>query len=161
MKALIYTLIALLLLALLAGCRKSGAPQQVVIGADLEISGAVATLGKSAMEGMQLATAQQNARGGILGKQIDLEVLDNRSDVTESANQATRLIAEKQVVAILGPVTSGNCKAAGPIAQGQQVVLFTPSATNPQVTTIGPYVFRACFLDSYQGETIANFAMNS
>jgi len=158
MRAIIRVCSALLLLALLVVCPVLAASQQVVIGADLEISGAVATLGKSAMEGMQLATDQQNARGGVLGQHIELVVLDNRSEVTETANQATRLIAEKRVVAIIGPVTSGNCKAAGPIAQGRQVVLFTPSATNPTVTNIGSYIFRACFLDSYQGETIAKFA---
>ena len=62
MKTLVCVLGAFMLFAVLSGCRTATAPQKVVVGADLEISGAVATLGKSAMEGMQLATDQQNAQ---------------------------------------------------------------------------------------------------
>jgi len=85
-------------------------------------------------------------------------VLDNKSDPVEAANQAEKLITEQHVLAILGPVTSGNSKAAAPIAQDGGVVLFTPTATNPAVTPIGTFIFRACFLDSFQGQTLARFA---
>jgi len=155
----ICALIGVLLLG--PGCGKKVADTSTAgpirIGANMELTGSIATLGGGAKEGVLLAAEQRNAKGGVLGKQLEIIVLDNKSDATEAANQTTKLI-EKGVVAVLGPVTSGNCKAAAPIAQDEGVVLLSPTATNPDVTKIGDYIFRACFLDSYQGEAIARFA---
>jgi len=152
LTAVLAAALVLAVLPLVAG------PKKIVIGADLELTGAVATIGTSGMEGIQLAVEEQNRKGGLLGLSIELVVLDNKSNSTEAANQASKLITVKNAVAILGPMISSDCKAAAPIAQDEEVVLFSPSATNPAVTTIGPYIFRACFLDSFQGQTIAEFA---
>lgn len=148
----------LIILALIVTALAPVWAAKLVIGADLELTGAIATIGTSGKEGIQLAVEEQNRKGGVLGQPIELVILDNKSDSTEAANQATKLILQKRVAAILGPMTSSNCKAAGPIAQSKGVVLFSPSATNPAVTQIGTNIFRACFLDSYQGTTIAKFA---
>jgi len=65
------------------------------------------------------------------------------------------------VVAIIAGGTSGNSRAAAPKAQSSHVPFISTSATDPAVTQVGDYIFRACFVDSFQGEVMANFAANT
>ncbi len=65
------------------------------------------------------------------------------------------------MVAIIAGGTSGNSRAAAPKAQSSHVPLISPSSTDPAVTQAGDYIFRACFVDSFQGEVMASFAANT
>jgi branched-chain amino acid transport system substrate-binding protein len=89
---------------------------------------------------------------------IELLVEDNQAKAEESANIARKFIEQDKVVAILGPVISSNTLAAAPIAQQSKVPLLSPTATNPKVTQVGNYIFRACFVDDFQGTVMARFA---
>ena len=98
-------------------------------------------------------------------KQIEMVKVDNKSDSAEAANVSTRLITRDNVVAILGPATSGNTKGGLPPAMQHKVPLISASATADDVTVdsngnVREYVFKTCFSDSYQGVTMANFAYN-
>ena len=65
------------------------------------------------------------------------------------------------MIAIIAGGTSGNSRAAAPKAQSAKIPLISPSGTDPAVTQVGEYIFRACFVDAFQGEVMAKFAVNT
>lgn len=148
--------------ALFAGCSKGAGEansNEIKIGMITPLTGPVATFGVSAKEGAQLAVKEINDKGGINGKKIKLVVEDDEADQTKSVNAYNTLVDNEKVVAMLGPVTSGATLAVVPNATQNKMPLLTPTATEPNVTKVGgEYTFRACYLDSYQGETLAKYA---
>ena len=151
--------------ALATGCGGSSTPavsNEIKIGANFEITGGVAQYGQSAANGAKIAINEANAAGGVLGKQIKLIVADNKSEPAESGNATTKLITQDKVVAILGPAASAMVLAAGPIVQDSKIPLLTPTGTNPKITfengKVKDFAFRACFIDPFQGQVMANFA---
>lgn len=137
----------------------------IKIGANLELSGAVATYGSSIKQGAELAIEEINAAGGIDGKQIEFVPVDNKSETSEATNAAVKLATQDKVTAIIAPATSGNVIATAQIANQYKVPTVTASGTAPNVTenadgSINEYVFRTCFIDPFQGIVAANFATN-
>ncbi|MDI6870063.1 MAG: ABC transporter substrate-binding protein [Bacillota bacterium] len=148
-----------LILFLLGGLSALAAEKVVKVGVVYEQTGNVATFGQSAVNATKMAAEEINAKGGIKGVgRIELVIEDNKSDAAESANAYNKLIFKDKVVGILGPVTSTNTLAAGPIAQQAGIPVITPTSTNPRVTQVGDYIFRACFIDPFQGRVMAVFA---
>ena len=78
-----------------------------------------------------------------------------------AATAVTKLINQDRVVALIGEVASSRSLAAAPIAQSNKVPMVSPSSTNPQVTAVGDYIFRVCFIDPFQGLVMAKFATNT
>lgn len=134
------------------------AAEPIKIGLDLEMTGAVAAYGQQGFEGIQ--TLQKMMKLEALGRPIEFVLVDNKSDRVESANAAQRLIQRDRVVAIIGPMISGSMLAAGPIAEQAKIPIVGPSTTNPLTTQGRQYVFRACFIDPFQGQIGARFAYN-
>lgn len=171
MKKTITLFMALVLMAsVLTGCGAeddggSGeGSDKIKIGLNYELSGNVATYGQSSVDGIELAIDEINENGGVLDKQIELIKVDNKSDSAEAANVSTRLATRDKVVAILGPATSGNTKGATPPAMQNKVPLISSSATDDDVTVdsngnVREYIFKTCFNDSFQGVTMAKFAI--
>lgn len=166
-KRISVLLVLVMLFSLLAGCssKPSSKPvsNKIKVGLDYELSGKVATYGQGLVSGIELAVEEINKNGGVLGKQIELVKADNKSDSAEAANVATKLINDDKVVAILGPATSGDTKAAAPVAGQNKVPLISASATSDDVTVdsngkVREYVFKTCFSDSFQGVIMANYA---
>ncbi|EKN69237.1 extracellular ligand-binding receptor [Neobacillus bataviensis LMG 21833] len=155
----------------MAGCNSSSTSSSnggesdkggtIKIGANLELSGGVASYGQSIKEGIDLALEEIN-KDGIDGKKIELVPFDNKSEAPEAISGATKLISQDKVVAIIGSATSGNTKAQIEIAQSNKIPLLTPSGTAEDVTfkdgKLNDYVFRTCFIDPFQGTVAANFA---
>lgn len=154
MKRLFLTLA--LVLPLLAGCTKK--TNEIVIGEYDSLTGSDATFGLSSNKGVRLAIDEANAAGGVKGKKISLITLDDQGKNEEAAAATTRLITQNNVIAIIGGVASGRSKAAAPIAQARGIPFVSPASTNPDVTKIGDYVFRVCFIDPFQGFVMAKFA---
>jgi branched-chain amino acid transport system substrate-binding protein len=134
--------------------------QDIVIGEYGSMTGGTATFGISTDEGLQLAVDQINAKGGVLGKQIKVVVEDDQSRPEEAVTVVQKLINEDKVVAVIGEVASTRSLAAAPVCQRARIPMLSPSSTNPKVTQVGSYIFRACFIDPFQGGAMANFAMN-
>ncbi len=135
----------------------------IKIGANLELSGEVASYGQSISEGMELAIEEINDSGGVDGKKIKVVKVDNKSDNAEAASAATRLTSQENVLAIIGAATSGNTIAQVQIANDTKTILLSPSGTAPNVTenedgSINEYVFRTSYIDPFQGTVAANFA---
>ncbi len=168
MKKRLALLMALLFtLSFVAGCSSDAKTSEdsdtIKVGLNYELSGEVSTYGQSLTAGVELAIEEINKNGGVLGKQIEPVKLDNQSNPTEVANVSTRLATRDNVVAILGPATSGNTKAASPPAMENKVPLISASATDDDVTVdsngnVREYIFKTCFSDSFQGVTMGNFA---
>lgn len=132
------------------------AADPIIIGINLELTGAVAAYGQMGLEGIELA--YELLPKEVLGRPIKLVRLDNKSDRVESANATSRLIERDKAVAIIGPMTSGNMLAAGPIAEKYRTPIVGPSTTAVLVTQGKQYVFRACINDNDQGSIAARYA---
>ena len=152
---------------LAAGCKQkdqgsgmvgANANGPVVVGEVGSMTGTEATFGTSSDRGIQLQISEANAAGGVKGRQIQIIALDDEGKPEEAATAATRLIASEHVTALLGEVASTRSLFMAPKAQAAKVPMVTPSSTNEKVTQVGDYVFRACFIDPFQGYVMAKFA---
>jgi branched-chain amino acid transport system substrate-binding protein len=158
---------AIVLLALAFSCaRKPDTPTQqnrstIKIGYFVDLSGPTFNFGRSAYNGVLMAAAEINQYGGISGRQIDVVIEDDKGSPEEAARLTAKLIDKDKVIAIIAGGTSGNSLAAAPKAQASHVPLISPSSTDPAVTQTGEYIFRTCFVDSFQGEAMASFAANT
>ncbi len=137
-------------------CKKKN--NGIVIGAYLSMTGGEAEFGISTRNGIQIAIDEINAAGGLLGQQVRLVVEDDRGDSTEAASAVTRLIDREGVSVIIGEVASSLSLSGGRVAQRRQIPMVSPSSTNEDVTRVGDYIFRVCFIDPYQGAVMARFA---
>jgi branched-chain amino acid transport system substrate-binding protein len=161
--------LALVLLALAFSCSRENNENntnqpdrsRIKIGYFGDLSGPTFNFGQSAMNGVLMAADQINQAGGISGRRIDVVINDDKGSPEEAARLTAQLIDKDKVVAIVAGGTSGNSRAAAPRAQSSQVPLISPSATDPAVTLVGDYIFRACFVDEFQGEVMATFAVNT
>lgn len=149
-----------------AGCSNSS-DDTIKIGANLEMTGTNATFGQSATNGAKLAIKQTNEQGGVLGKQISLIVADNKSEAAEAANAMQKLITQDKVLGIIAPIASSSVIAGAQVNLDGKVLAISPTASNPKVT-VDPatgktreYLFRAAFIDPFQGSVMARFASKS
>jgi branched-chain amino acid transport system substrate-binding protein len=126
-----------------------------------DLTGLTFNFGLSAKNGVLMAADEINQAGGINGRQIDIVIEDDKGSPEEAAQLTGKLINRYKVIAIIGAGASGNSMASAPIAQSARVPLIAPSSTNPAVTQMGDYIFRACFIDAFQGEVMAKFAANT
>ncbi|MDR2073333.1 MAG: ABC transporter substrate-binding protein [Spirochaetaceae bacterium] len=132
----------------------------VAIGAVFPLSGSVANYGTESRDGALLAIEEINALGGLLGKQLVLIAEDDEGNAEKSLNAFTKLTTKDKVSFILGSSTSGATMSMTQQAQQNKIILVSPSATNVNVTNPGDYIFRACFIDPFQGVVGAEFAYN-
>ena len=134
----------------------------IKIGGNFELSGAVAAYGEAENEGVKLAVEEINKDGGIDGKKIEYVSKDNKSDNNEAASVAANLTTKDEVVAIVGPATSGATKATLPNLTKAKTPAVTPSGTDDAITVqkgkVQDYIFRSCFQDSFQGIVLAKYA---
>ena len=132
----------------------------ILLGEYGALTGSQASFGTSTDNAIKMAVAEINAKGGVLGKPVELRVEDDNSRSEQVPSAITKLINEDNVLAILGEVASSSSLAAAPYCQKAGVPMLSPTSTNPKVTEVGDYIFRACFIDPYVGESLANFSKN-
>jgi branched-chain amino acid transport system substrate-binding protein len=151
----------LLCVAGLTSCKGSSEGGEIVIGEYGSLTGSTATFGISTKNGIEIAVDEANKAGGVLGKKIHVIVEDDQSLPQEAQTVVTKLINKDHVIALLGEVSSSRTLAAAPTAQDAKIPMISPSATNPEVTKKGDYIFRVCFLDPFQGFVMAKFATST
>jgi branched-chain amino acid transport system substrate-binding protein len=120
-------------------------------------TGVAAAINAYSITGVREAIDEINAKGGVLGRSIDLIEFDNMSTPIGSKVAAQKAIA-KGVTAIIGANWSSHTLAIAPVAQMNKTPMITNISTNEGVTKIGDYIFRVCFTDSFQGKVMAKFA---
>jgi branched-chain amino acid transport system substrate-binding protein len=164
LKVLSLLISTVMAIAVFSGCTKKtsgGADGVINIGAVLPLTGPIATFGESSRKALLLFEEQVNEKGGVLGKKIKFHFEDDENKPANSANLAQKLIDENKVVGLIGSVASSCSIAMGPIATQNKIPMITGTSTNPAVTTTGgEYVFRACFIDPFQGTVVAKFALD-
>jgi len=143
-----------------SGCGKSS-ENEILIGEYESLTGAEATFGTSSANGLKLAVEETNNSGGVLGKQIKLITYDDQGKPSEAATVVQKLINKDRVVAVVGEVASSRSKAGAQICESSKIPMVTPASTNPEVTAIGDYIFRVCFIDPFQATVMSKFALNS
>jgi branched-chain amino acid transport system substrate-binding protein len=134
---------------------------RIKIGFFGDLSGPTFNFGESAKNGVLMAADEINLGGGIEGRRIDVVLDDDGGSPEKAAALTGQLIDNDKVVAIIAAGTSQNSRAASPKAQSSKIPLIAPSSTDPAVTEVGDYIFRACFVDAFQGEVMARFAFNT
>ncbi|HKS29283.1 MAG TPA: ABC transporter substrate-binding protein [Pyrinomonadaceae bacterium] len=133
----------------------------IKVGLYADLTGQTSSFGQSTKNGVQMAVDEINKAGGINGRQVQLLVEDDQGLPAQAATVVTKLINQDKVHAVLGEVASSNSLAAAPKAQEAKIPMITPSSTNPKVTQVGDFIFRVCFIDPFQGEVMAKFAINT
>jgi branched-chain amino acid transport system substrate-binding protein len=155
---------ALALAVALAGCSPSAKVLKVAVLAPL--SGPVPTFGVSTRDGALLAVNEWNKQGGVLGMKITPVVEDSQCTPDPAVNAANKVINQDKVHYIIGEVCSKASIPMSDIANTATVVMISPTSTNTSVTVdkngaTKAYVFRACFIDPFQGKVSATFAFNN
>ncbi len=150
-----------LLLGLIAGCGGSAQQSTLKVAKLFPMSGDVKTFGVSSDNGVELAFGEAREEGW----DIETVLGDTKCDAQEAANVANKVINQDKVGFILGAVCSSSSIPISEIANPAGVLQISPTSTNPQVTinedgSNKEYIFRACFLDPFQGEVNASFAIN-
>jgi len=133
----------------------------ILIGAVGSLTGPEASFGAPVRDGIQFAVEQVNAAGGVKGRKVEVRTYDSQGRLEDSVSAAQRLVIRDQVALILGEVSSSASLAIADVAQAARVPMVTPSATHPDVTRKGDYIFRTCFIDPFQGQAMARFARES
>src|SRR5579871_3598557 len=146
------------LLAILGA--SSLAQDEIKVGEFAALTGGSASFGQSSHKGTALAFDEINAAGGVLGRKVKLITDDDQSAAGQPSTIVRKLITQDKVIAVLGEVRSSATLEAAPICQQSKVPLISPAATNPQVTEVGDYVSRVCFIDPFQGTVMAKFALS-
>ena len=145
-------------LSLLVTAGAAFAAEPIKIGVYLPLTGQNAFGGQLELDGVKLAHAQMPE---VLGRKVELVIVDNKSDKVEAANAVTRLTAKDQVLGIIGTYGSSLAMAGGEVAEKDKTPVIGTSCTNPLVTSGKKYYFRACFIDPYQGAGAATYAVKN
>ncbi len=163
------SLVMALALALpLASCSSgssSSSKNVIKIGLSAPMTGDISQIGQSSKNAADLAVAEVNDAGGLkLGDKtytIELVVGDDENKPESAANVFQKLINQDNVIGIIGPPTSKCANAGAPIAESAKTVMISSWATNVNVTKDKSYVYRACFIDPFQGKVNATFAYDT
>lgn len=159
MKKIVAAVLSIAMAAsLMAGCSKQTQSENndvIKIGVFEPMTGANAAGGQLEVEGAKLANKLYPE---VLGKKVELVIMDNKSDKVEAASAAARLVEQEKVNAIIGSWGSSLSMAAGDILKNAKVAAVGASCTNPLVTKGNDYYFRVCFIDPFQGTVMANYA---
>lgn len=130
----------------------------IVIGAVLSLTGRDAAFGQECLAGLDIAMEEANAEGGIHNRPVTLQVFDDKSDPVLAAEGVRTLVRQFNPIAIVGSNTSMVTSAAAVAAQSVGVPLVVPEATKPEISSIGDWIYRVCFLDPDMAAGLATYA---
>jgi branched-chain amino acid transport system substrate-binding protein len=156
-------LVAALLVVVLAGAGCApGAEQAVIkIGINAPLTGDIPKVGEGTKFAAEMWLEDIEAAGGLevggVTYKVELIIEDNESKAESAVAANTKLITQDQVLAIIGPQASKQAVPAGEAANNLECPMISPWSTNPKTTKDRPWVFRACFLDDFQGPAAAKF----
>ena len=141
------------------GCQKADASSDTIkIGGSFDLTGEAAQYGIATSNGVKLAIDEYNANGGVLGKQIEFILEDNKASQVDATNAFKKLVDNNKVIGFIGSDISSTTETIANLAAEKNIPMITPTGTKLGITTIGPNIFRACYVDPAQGELLAKFA---
>ena len=131
------------------------------VGVIFPLSGALAAYGSDAVAGLKIAAAQELNGNRSVRIEVDLLIRDSGSSAKVAADLAESLIKEHHVHALIGSLTSAATLAIAKVAQHNQRLHIVPISTASSITRIGPYIFRSCVTNGYQGRALAKFTLDN
>jgi len=149
---------------LLAACQvgPGGGDDIVRIGVNVELTGSLPKVGEHSRAAAEMFVEELNAAGGIeiggRSRELELIVEDNNATAEGAVATSNKLITQDNVLVMVGPNPSVAAVPAGEVANNLSTPMISPWSTNPNATLNRPWVFRAPFLDPFQGPVVANFA---
>jgi len=163
-NSITFKFLSLLIIAtfVLTACGGAAGGNSVKIGMNIEITGDKPKVGEQSKFAAEMYAAEINDAGGIDigGKKytIELVIEDNNATAEGAASAANKLISQDNILIMVGPNPSNAAVPAGEVANNNETPMISPWSTNPNTTLNRPWVFRAPFLDPFQGPVVANFA---
>jgi len=139
---LLAVLLALLPVQVFAAGQKAASGNTVKIAVAFPMTGDNAEYGKAFLTAAQIITEKYNSAGGLLGKQIELVVYDDKNQPDEAATIAQRIVSDKDIIGVLGHFSSGVSMAASPTYQENKVIEISNTASHPDYSKAGDYIFR-------------------
>lgn len=165
MKKATSILLALVLLLALTSCSK--APDSESDSADVvkfavvgPMTGANAEYGLGFRQSAQIMADRWNAQGGVNGKKIELVIYDDKQSPEEAANVAEQIVANKDIVAVIGHHVSSCSMAAAPIYQDHGMLEISPTASHADFTAVGDWIWRVSPLSSDEALSVSKFVVN-
>ena len=152
MKKLFLALFLILLLPAAAG-----AGETVRIPVVAPLSGPWAAFGQGVRNGARLKAEELNTNGGINGKPVTIEFIDDLGEPGAAAAVAARLAGDPRVAVVVGHICSSATLAALPIYREARLPAITPASTNPAIGRSSPYYFRTIYQDDQQGAFLAGY----
>ncbi len=160
-------LAAVLAAASVAGCQQTGTGAgSAQSGETIQIAVAAPMTGDNAEYGLGFYNAallkakEWNDKGGVLGKQIEIVQYDDKNTPEEAATIAQKIVSDKKAVGVIGHFSSGVCMTAAPIYQENKIIEISPSASHPDYSGIGDYIFRNNTVISKEGAASVDIAVN-
>src|SRR3972149_4961562 len=150
--------LTLLLAALLALPIAAEAQKPIKVGMPMPLSGPPALFGEPATKGAQMYIDEINAKGGVLGRKIELLTRDSKADANEAVRVARELILKENVDFLVGPLTSAEGPAVSVAAKENKILFIAPIPKTDQLTAadkLHPYVFRVAATTTMEGRSIA------
>jgi branched-chain amino acid transport system substrate-binding protein len=132
---------------------------EIVFGSPYNLTGDYASIDNPARDGSELAAAEINAAGGVLGMQIRLIVYDGKSDLVTITSVTKKLVEEDNVPVLVGLTDTSYMLAAGQVAQDNQRPFLDVGGTAPIITSVGDFIFMLPFGDNVQASAAAEFAL--
>ena len=162
MKKVLALVLAVLMIVSMCACssaKKEDTVETIKIGLAFPMSGTAAMAGKYSTHGADVLKEELGGKITVGDKEYPVEfvTMDTEGSEEKTTNVFQKLIEEEKVIAIVGPDSSKCMLAAAPIAQTAKCPAITTFGTNTAVTEVGNYIFRACFIDPFQGSVAAAY----
>lgn len=162
MKKVLALVLAVLMIVSMCACspaKKEDTVETIKIGLAFPMSGTAAMAGKYSTHGADVLKEELGGKITVGDKEYPVEfvTMDTEGSEEKTTNVYQKLIEEEKVIAIVGPDSSKCMLAAAPIAQNAKCPAITTFGTNTAVTEVGNYIFRACFIDPFQGSVAAAY----
>jgi branched-chain amino acid transport system substrate-binding protein len=144
------------------GCTKEApkpsAEDPIVVGVSLGLTNSLGSFTAPLRDAVRAAEGEINANGGLLGRQVKFDVVDDRSDEANYVAEVAQRFADRGVAAVIGPVSSGQVKATHQIFADKEIIQITPSATSVELNDVQPddnrFLFRTTPADDFQGAAV-------
>jgi len=133
----------------------------LIIGGILPLTGDAASYGIPYQKVAQLAQKEINAAGGIAGKQIEIEWEDGRCESETASLAIQKILSEKHIRYLIAGACSSEYLATAPFTLPKKIISFSPSATSPEISSLGEYIFRTTPSDALAGKVAAQYAYTS
>ncbi|MGB7604103.1 MAG: ABC transporter substrate-binding protein [Lutisporaceae bacterium] len=149
MKKILSIVLALVfMVTLVTSCTNNSANNTTTPAGAIKIAVAApmtgdnAEYGKGFLNAAQMKAEEWNANGGVLGRKIEIVPFDDKNSGEEAASIAQKIISDKDIVGVIGHFASGVCMVAAPTYEENKVIEISPSASHPDYSGIGEYIFR-------------------